>query len=87
MKAWRIEAAAINARRKAGSKEPTARVQKNMRQSIETVKSGSTWLLDGLLIRAGIIDPMPITHKYKSTAVPGKSFFGRMADVIRRAVA
>lgn len=88
MKAWRIEAAAINARRKDGSKEPTARVQKNMRKSIETVKSGSTWLLDGLLIRAGIIDPMPITHNYYfPKAAPVKSFFGNLVDVIRRAVA
>lgn len=52
-KAWRNEAAAkINARRKAGSKEASARAQKNQRMFIARifpVKASGNWLLDGLL--------------------------------------
>jgi hypothetical protein len=58
MKAWRLEASKINARRKAGSNEPSARVQKVLRGK-QPVILGSTWLLDGLLIRVGIVDPLP----------------------------
>lgn len=55
-KAWRLQAAAINKRRAAGSKEATARVQKT-----DTVKMlgmpSSLWI--GLMIRAGFYDPLP----------------------------
>ena len=63
-KAWRNEAACkINEQRKT-TNVPTARVQKTERMAISKVtKNASTWLLDGLLIRAGIIDPLPHTHR------------------------
>lgn len=68
MKAWRLEASEINARRKDGSKEPTARVQKVQRGQQRAIK-GSTWLLDGLLIRAGIINPLPdVSPRYLRVA-------------------
>ena len=53
MKAWRIEAAKINARRKAGSREPTARVQKEQRMAMPKLQGDSNWLLSGLMIHAG----------------------------------
>lgn len=57
-KAWRNEAAAkINAGRKAGSKEGSARMQKNERLFIAKVwpiKAADNWLLAGLLERIGI---------------------------------
>jgi hypothetical protein len=57
MKAWRKEAEKINARRLAGSKEPRARVQKELAQAKPKLYKGSTWLLDGLLIHGGYITP------------------------------
>lgn len=60
MKAWRLEAQAINARREAGSKEPTARVQKNIRMSAERMtKTAGNFLLNGLLIHGGYATPHP----------------------------
>ena len=53
MKAWRLEAAAINARRKAGSREPTARVQKEQRMAMPKLRGASNWLLSGLMVHAG----------------------------------
>ena len=58
-KAWRNESAAkINARRaacrQAYKMEPTARVQKNLRQAHPKVHSGANFLLAGLLQRAGL---------------------------------
>lgn len=53
MKAWRLKAQEINERRRAGSKEPTARVQKEHRLAHPTLKGTGNWLLAGLLIRAG----------------------------------
>lgn len=54
MKAWRLEANEINARRNEGSKEPSARVQKVQRQASPKVKGEGNWLLAGLLVREGI---------------------------------
>lgn len=56
MKAWRKKAAAINARKAAGSKEPSARVQTQQARFVQRMfkpKDGGNWLLDGLLIHAG----------------------------------
>lgn len=56
MKAWRKEAAAINARKAAGSKEPSARVQMQQARYVQRMfkpKGSGNWLLDGLLIHAG----------------------------------
>ena len=58
-KAWRNEAAAkINARRAAcrhaHEQEPTARVQKNLRQAQPKVHGGANFLLAGLLQRVGL---------------------------------
>lgn len=54
-KAWRNEAARkINARRKAGSKEGSARMQKNERlflAKVWPIKAAGNWLLAGLLER------------------------------------
>jgi hypothetical protein len=92
MKAWRLEASKINARRKAGSNEPSARVQKAL-HSKQPVILGSTWLLDGLFIRVGIVDPLPnptrnLVHRplprhssisaRKSWALSFKAFLKRM---------
>ena len=55
MKAWRLNAQKINARRKAGSREHTARVQKEIKASLPKMTGGSNWLLDGLLLRGGYI--------------------------------
>ena len=54
MKAWRLEADKINARRNGGSKEPNARVQKVQRQASPKVKGAGNWLLAVLLVRAGV---------------------------------
>ena len=60
MKKWRLEAASINARRAAGSKEPTARVQKNQEQALARaypkMVSVGNFLLNGLLLRGGYIN-------------------------------
>ena len=71
-KAWRNEAAAkINARRAAcrhaHKQEPTARVQKNMRQAQPSVQGGANFLLAGLLQRAGLWYP----HHAEVAAKPG----------------
>jgi hypothetical protein len=71
-KAWRNEAAAkINARRAAcrhaHEQEPTARVQKNMRQAQPSVPGGANFLLVGLLQRAGLWYP----HHEEVAAKPG----------------
>ena len=55
MKAWRLDAQKINARRKAGSREQSARVQKEIKASMSKLTGGSNWLLDGLLLRGGYI--------------------------------
>lgn len=58
-KAWRNESASkINARRAAcrhaHEQEPTARVQKNLRQAHPKAHGGANFLLAGLLQRAGL---------------------------------
>ena len=53
MKAWRLNAQKINARRKAGSREQSARVQKTVQGPKMTYCT--TWLLDALLLRGGYI--------------------------------
>lgn len=56
MKAWRKEAEAINARKAAGSKEPSARVQMQQARHISRMfkpKGSGNWLLDGLLFNGG----------------------------------
>ena len=58
-KAWRLGAESINQQRQFDRKIPTARQQKQTGVKIK----GSTWLLDGLLIRAGIIDPLPLVAR------------------------
>lgn len=69
MKAWRLQASKINARRKAGSREPNARAQKVQRMAHPTIKGMGNWLLVGLLMRAGI---MPIGYDVPQ-AVPDHS--------------
>ena len=64
MKAWRLNAQKINARRKAGSREPTARVQKEIKASMSSLTGGSYWLLDGLLLRGGYITQGLPTEAY-----------------------
>ena len=54
-KAWRLGAESINQQRQFDRTIPSARQQKQAGVNLK----GSTWLLDGLLIRAGIIDPLP----------------------------
>lgn len=56
-KAWRTQAAAINKRRAEGSKEATARVQKF--NAVKIVGGMPSSLLIGLMIRAGLYDPLP----------------------------
>lgn len=56
MKAWRKKAEAINARKAAGSKEPSARVQMQQARFVERMfkpKGSGNWLLDGLLLKGG----------------------------------
>lgn len=74
MKAWRLDAAKVNARRKAGSREPVARVQK---LEGKAKIMGSTWLLDGLLLRGGYVTAadalpqeafVPVTDAYAKRA-------------------
>ena len=69
-KAWRNESAAkINARRAAcrhaHEMEPTARVQKNLRQAQPKVAGGVNFLLASLLMRAGL------WANYEEPAKPG----------------
>lgn len=68
MKAWRLEAQKINKQRErelatvGRVTTPTARVQKNYRiymEKMHRITFGSNWLLDGLMIRAGLLDPLP----------------------------
>jgi hypothetical protein len=67
-KAWRIEAAKVNARRAAGSNEPSARVQKT--DSIKMLPAPS-FLFFGLMMRAGLYDPMPVTPSTPPITVQG----------------
>lgn len=56
MKAWRLEAAAINKRIAEGSKEPRSRIRMQQQRMISRAfkpKGSGNWLLDGLLIKAG----------------------------------
>lgn len=56
MKAWRLEAEAINKRIAAGSKEPRARVQMRQREAISRyykAKGSGNWLMDGMFLRNG----------------------------------
>lgn len=87
-KAWRNEAAAkINARREAGSKEPSARVQMHLRNR-DTTKGAGNWLLAGLLIRAGIQGDMPFTlkpHLYEPYVPATEGFAKRLSKAMREA--
>lgn len=91
MKAWRIEAEKINARRKAGSKEPKARVQmrqaRNIQQMFKPVGSGS-WLLDGLLIRGGFkaaVYGLPIApQEVRPAPTTTPSFIGKLVGQAKR---
>ena len=56
-KAWRTRAAKINARRAAGSREATARVQKD---TFVKMLPTPSFLFTGLMMKAGLYDPMPI---------------------------
>jgi hypothetical protein len=56
MKAWRLNAEKINSRCKAGSREATARTQKEALMAMPKLPYASTWLLDGLLLRGGYIN-------------------------------
>jgi len=56
MKAWRLEAQAINQRIAAGSKEPRSRVQMQQREAISRyykAKGSGNWLMDGMFLRNG----------------------------------
>jgi hypothetical protein len=55
-KAWRTNAAKINTRR-AGTREATARVQK---AGAFKILGSPSFLLMGLMMRAGLYDPMPV---------------------------
>lgn len=89
MKAWRLDAVNVNARRLAGSKEPTARVQKARRMvSAKLSTNASTWLLDGLLngllIRAGIIDPMPLKEQLRPATAQSASWWKKFKAQAKR---
>ena len=68
MKAWRKEAEAINARKAAGSKEPSARVQMQQARHFSRMfkpKGSGNWLMDALLLIGGFKDAVygpPLTH-------------------------
>lgn len=64
MKAWRLEAEKINKRRMAGSREATARVQKEQRAHVPKMVGCSNWLLTGLMIHAGF---WPSHHAYQTS--------------------
>jgi hypothetical protein len=55
MKAWRKEAEKINARRKAGSKEPRARAQMQAKKLMPTIKGCGSNLLWYILVLSGYI--------------------------------
>lgn len=55
MKAWRKEAEQINARRKAGSKEPRARVQMQAKRFLPTLKGYGSNLLWYIMAIAGYV--------------------------------
>lgn len=74
-KAWRTQAAAINKRRAEGSKEATARVQKFNTVKIVGGMPSSLWI--GLMIRAGLYDPLP--------TFGGSGYAGENVQNIRRA--
>ena len=84
-KAWRTNAAKINARRAAGSREATARVQKD---TFVKVLGTPSFLFMGLMMRAGLYDPMPTT----TTSMPapaelrqgGKSWLSRALTQAKR---
>jgi len=74
MKAWRLNAQKINKQRALEIAAmgypitPTARVQKNQSEAVRKLSRSwprSHWLLDGLLMRAGIIQQ----HELKGTEV------------------
>ena len=78
-KAWRnLAAQAVNKQRswelllEGKVKTPKARQQARARRlAAKSTVPGSTWLLDGLLIRAGIIDPLPAMPIEHDKRVPG----------------
>lgn len=55
MKAWRKEAEKINARRKAGSKEPRARAQMQAKKILPTIEGYGSNLLWYIMASAGYI--------------------------------
>lgn len=55
MKAWRKEAEKINARRKAGSKEPRARAQMQAKKLLPTIKGCGSNLLWYIMATNGYI--------------------------------
>jgi hypothetical protein len=77
-KAWRIKAAKINALRANGSREATARVQKDSFTKMLPIPS---FLFMGMMMRAGFWDPMPITRSALPTPAEfrqgGKSWLSR----------
>ena len=87
-KAWRKEAAAINKRRAEGSKEATARQQAHTKV---TIKAFPSWLFMGLMIRAGLYDPLPpvkpTDRKIPTTPYlrpADKSWFGKAWSSVKR---
>lgn len=85
-KQWRnLNAQFINQLRAQGANIPTARVLARQRHSMKSAKGATTWLLDGLLIRAGIIDPLPPMLRYlsKDTAPWRKSVIARVIQKVK----
>lgn len=80
-KAWRTQAAAVNKRRADGSKEATSRVQKS---NITKIAASPSWLMQGLMIRAGLYDPLPmlagVDYARPLPNKGGKSWFSKAWD-------
>lgn len=82
-KAWRNEnAAKINARKAAGSKEPSARVQKDNR--IKIASNASNWLLEGLMGHAGY-NAVGFGKLGKEYIPPTEGMAQRLSKSIRKA--
>lgn len=78
-KAWRTQAAEINKQRAAGERVATARQQ--MRERV-TIKAYPSWLFMGLMIRAGLYDPLPtVPSTLAARGLPVKTnWFSRAWD-------
>ena len=83
-KAWRKEAEAINARKAAGSKEPSARVQMQQARHVSRMfkpKGSGNWLMDALLLGSGFKTAVYGDASPKNILAEGSGYASPVRDV------